>query len=141
MSQVLVSDVCLSPPAWQLPASPVYVAVVVAVGSLVVMEAAKDGVAVNAEASLMALPLIRRELRANDVVRSAWRPCATVHVVTTGRGAIARGATAPMAPLLRRQKGRADPVGTVSPDMTWSETLLSFGSFPSGQARDQGSLL
>ena len=78
----------------------------------------------------MAPPLIRRVVRAKSVVRSAGRPCTAVDVMTTGRGAIARGATAHMGPLLRHQEGRADPVGTVSSEMTWSEALLSFGSFP-----------
>ena len=77
------------------------------------MGAAKDVVTVKAEAAPMAPPLIRYVPRAEAVARSAWRPYAAVDVAIIGRSAVARGAAAPMALLLRSREARVDRVGIV----------------------------
>ena len=67
----------------------------------VVLGAVKDIVTVKVEATLIVPALIRRALKAQTVVRSAWRPDAVVDLAMNGSATVARGATAPMAPLLR----------------------------------------
>ena len=93
-------------------------AVAVAVGNHgIIVGAAKDLVAVEAEASPMMPPLIRRAPRTEAVVGSTERPGAALDVAMNGRVGVARGVTAPIATLLRRWEARADPVGSKSPEM------------------------
>ena len=95
------------------------VTVAVAVGSPgVVVGAAKDIVAVKAEAATMAPRLIRHAPKAEAVVRSTGRPDSTVHIAMDGRAAVVRAATASIVPLLRRWEARANPVGSECPKMT-----------------------
>ena len=62
-------------------------------------------------------PLISRVPTGEAVVRSAGIPGTAVHVAMNGLAAVARAATVPMAPLLRRRETRVDPVGRECPEM------------------------
>ena len=57
------------------------------------------------------------------------------------RVALARGATAPMAPLLRSRETGVDPVVIVCPEMALVGNTASFGSCPLAQALGRGSML
>ena len=107
----------------------VAVAVEVA-SSAIVVGAAKNVVIVKVENASMALPLIRRAPRAEDVARITERPGATVDFATNGRAAVARGATALIAPLLRSRETRADSVGIVYPEKTFVGDATFAGKYP-----------
>ena len=83
-----------------------------------VVDAAKDVVTVRAEAATMVPPLIRRTPDAKAVLRSTRRPGATTVGTVNSRAAVARGANALMAPLLKRRNARGDPVGIMCPEIT-----------------------
>ena len=94
------------------------VAVVVAFTSPgVIVGISKDVVPVEVEAAPMVPPLIRRA-PCEAMVCSTGRPGAAIDAAINGRAAVARGATAPMVPLLRSRKARADPVGIVFLEIT-----------------------
>ena len=101
------------------------VAVVMVTSTDVILGTAKAIVAVEVEAAPMVSSLIRRAPWAEAVVCSSGRPVATVDVAINGRAAFARGATAPIAPLLRRREARVDHVGIVCSEMTLIENAAS----------------
>ena len=83
--------------------------VVAVVSPGVIVGATKDVVTVEVEATPMVPPLIRRAPRAEAIVRSTGRPGATVDVAINGRATVVRGATAPMAPLIKSRKPEPTP--------------------------------
>ena len=52
-----------------------------------------------------------------SLVRRAGRPGAAVDVATNDHVTVSKGATTPMAPLLRSREVRTNPVGIVCPEM------------------------
>ena len=86
-------------------------------GEVVVVGAAKYVVTVKVYTMPMALPLIRRVSLPQSTVQSAGRPCTAVDATMKDHDAVTRGATTPVAPLLRRRETRADSIGIVCPGM------------------------
>ena len=66
----------------------------------------------------MTPPLIRRAPGAEPVARSAGRPGIAINVAMNDCAAVARGATAPIIPLLKSREARANLVGIVCSEMT-----------------------
>ena len=81
--------------------------------------------------------LISRAPTAESVVRSAGIPDTTADVVMNGLAVVARAATVPIAPLLRRWETRVGLVGRECPEITLVGNAASVLWL--GQARGRGS--